>query len=138
VRREARDLYFPPAATLAALGQIDMVSEIRRGRHVEVQTALLRHTVETLHDAGVVVIVVEAPLAPVSRKLYDTALGGDFSRFVQGLVDDFGVRFVPLSSMPRFRDGDFLDLMHVNERGRKKLTRAAAAALRDVAGFVGR
>ncbi len=58
VRREARDLYYPPAATLTALRQIDMVSEIRRGRHVEVQTALLRRTVEKLHDAGIVVIVV--------------------------------------------------------------------------------
>ena len=137
VRQEARRLYFPPAATPTALRQVGMVSEIRRGRHVEVQTALLRRTVEKLADAGIAVVVVETPLAPVSRKLYDAGLDGAFASFVQGLVDDFGVRFVPLSSMARFRDGDFSDLMHVNERGRRRLTRAANAALRKVAGFEG-
>lgn len=136
VRRDIRKL-FPLAGDFVAVDQTDMVSEIERGRHVEVQTALLRSAVETIRRAGIPVIVVETPLHPVSRRLYDVALEEDFAVFARDLAVDPGVRFVPRSEMPAFRDADFIDLMHVSESGRQKLTRAVEPALREMAGFVG-
>ena len=117
---------------ISARPQTDMVSEIRRGQHVEVQEALLRRTVQRLHTAGIAIILVEAPLHPISQRLYDPALREDFEGFAQRLVEDFDVHFVPLDSMRKFRKNDFLDLMHVSLAGRAELTRAADVALREV------
>ena len=121
---------FPERGIGMIFDQADMVSEIQPGRHVAVQRHLLRRAVEVLCGAGATVVVVETPIHPITRGLYDTGLATPFRAFVAELERDLDVRFVPLGAAERFAAGDFLDLIHLDPSGRARLTARTREAVR--------
>ena len=75
---------------IAAIPEIDILREVTPGIHVDVQLALVRRTVERLREAGVVVVVVEAPVHPAGAALYPPRLRTDFRAFGASLAADPG------------------------------------------------
>jgi hypothetical protein len=132
VRQQVRDLV-PGGGDFVAVDQVDMISEISEGRHVEVQQRLLRRVVEILSRAGIRVLVVEPPMHPISAELYDVGTRLSFRRFIDELVESGLVHFVPVDSMPPFDADDFIDLIHLNLAGRSKLMEAVGPALDELA-----
>ena len=107
---------------IAALPEVDILREVTPGIHVDVQLALVRRTVERLREAGVGVVVVEAPVHPAGAAVYPPRLGADFRAFGENLAADPGVVFVPLDAMEPFEESDFKDLLHTSPQGSEKLT----------------
>ena len=64
-------------------GSLNQVLDITRGDHSRVHQALLREAVERLSNAGVKVLIAEAPLHPAAAELYDTSLRTEFLDFAQ-------------------------------------------------------
>lgn len=135
----------PPAAVarlVAAFPDVerDVLDQIVRyvaaagpGPQADVQLALFEGAVENLADAGVKVVIVETPLHPAAYALYDrSALRAVFLDLVGALARRPGVRFVPLEASGPWGPGDMRDVTHVDERGARKLTRAALAEVRDL------
>lgn len=116
----------------AVRAEVQQIRSITRGEHARVQMALVRRGVRALRAAGVAVIVVEAPLHPEAGALYDTSIRTEFLDFAASLVNDYGVRFIPLEESGPFADSEFRDLTHVRGKGTVKLTRTILAAVRDV------
>jgi hypothetical protein len=114
---------------IAAMPEVDILREVTPGIHVEVQLALVRRTVERLREAGVVVVVVEAPVHPVGAALYPPELRADFRAFGESLADTPGVVFVPLEEMEPFAERDFKDLLHTGPQGSEKLTNGIVRGL---------
>ncbi len=130
-RRSTWDLFPPLMDQWNARIQAGTVQEITRGDHVAVQMGLLEAAVRRLRQAGVEVVVVQGVLHPAADDLFDRALVDEFRAFARGLADTQGVRFVATEQMPRFAESDFYDLIHANQRGARKLTRAVVAGLRS-------
>ncbi len=114
---------------IAAMPEVDILREVTPGIHVDVQLALVRRTVERLREAGVGVVVVEAPVHPAGAALYPPQLRTDFRAFGESLAADPGVIFVPLDAMEAFEEGDFKDLLHTGPQGSEKLTNGIVRGL---------
>jgi hypothetical protein len=112
-------------------GQAPWIAEIQRGEHARVQMNVLRRTVEELLMAGVWVVIVEAPLHPVAEILKDPGARGEFVELARDLEGYQGVRFVALSEMPPFESRNFLDLLHVDLVGGRRLTAAMVKAVAE-------
>ena len=112
---------FPGRLPIRQRPYFKLVRTLSRGEHVKLAKALIRNTIEHLHNAGVPIAIIELPIYPIGRKLYDPELRTEFLHFALELVDSFGVRFVPLEAQAEFNDGDFTDMTHVNPKGAKKI-----------------
>jgi hypothetical protein len=130
-RREVFDVFPPATRRENARFQLAQLGEIAPGPHVAVQMGLLRRAVRLLREAGAEVVIVEPPLHPATRDLYDPRLRGDFLDFARALARDPGVRFVPIEASGPFAESDFADLVHVARLGADKLLRATARALHE-------
>ena len=128
-QRHTFDLFPPRMDQFNARLQAGTVQEITPGRHVAVQEALLRRTVERLRAAGIEVIVVQGVMHPAAQDYYDPARREEFARFGAELERSLGARFVPLSALAPFAESDFYDLIHVNRQGSAKVTRGILAGL---------
>ena len=114
---------------IAAMPEVDILREVTPGIHVDVQLALVRRTVGRLREAGVGVVVVEAPVHPAGAALYPPRLRTDFRQFGAGLAEPPGVVFVPLDAMEPFEEDDFKDLLHTGPQGSEKLTNGIVRGL---------
>ena len=131
-RRTTVDLFPPEIDAWRATMQAGTIAEVTRGPHADVQQFLLRRAVERLRAAGVAVLIVETPMHPATRDLYDPSIRDDFAAFAAALAERDGVTFLPIEAMPHFAESDFYDLVHVSWHGSGKLTRAVLDALRAV------
>jgi hypothetical protein len=109
------------AATIEPL-QVPMIRDVAAGEHARIHAALLRASVEALVEAGIEVILVEAPLHPAASLLYDRGLAKDFRELAEELARDPRVSFVR-PAVP-FEGDDFGDLLHLSREGGAKLTGA--------------
>lgn len=111
---------------------LNLLTAIRPGGHARLNQSLIERAVRILRAAGSEVLIVEAPLHPVSYELYDHALTrADFQAFVGRLHDELGVHLFPLEESGPYVADDFDDPLHLRpprgrELGRATLERAAA------------
>jgi hypothetical protein len=129
-RREILSSFGPAADPRFVDLSIDFVAEITAGPHAELQRSFMQRTAALLRARGVEVLVVEGPLHPRARQLYDAGLRRDFLAFMERLERELGVHFTPLEELPPFPAGDFKDLLHTRGSGSAKLTDAIVRALR--------
>lgn len=120
-----------PHVRLASLkNHFNMINEITHGPHSRIHRNLFRRTVESLREAGIQVVIAEAPLHPLSSQIYDSTIRQEFLAFVATLQDDLEVYFVPLESSGPYTSEDFGDMIHLR-RGSAKLTRAVDSVIRE-------
>ena len=119
----------PRRLQIAALPEVDILREVTPGIHVAVQLGLVRRTVTRLRAAGIVVVLVEAPVHPVATEIYSAKLTAEFRDFAAGLAQSPGIEFVPLTTLESFETGDFNDLLHTGPRGAEKLTEGIVRGL---------
>ncbi len=105
------------------------IYNITRGEHCAIQQGLVRRTVRGLTQAGVEVVIVEAPLHPLAAEIYDLTIRDEYLDFAATLEQDFGAHVVPLESSGPFEAEDFSDPVHVRPSGAVKLTRATLRAV---------
>jgi hypothetical protein len=75
--------------------------------------------------------VIELPLHPGSRGLYDPTIRSEFRAFIARVAREDGFGFVGLDAQPTYRDEVWKDLTHLNPVGAQILTREiVSAALR--------
>jgi hypothetical protein len=104
------------------------VRSMVRGPHVRINQSLLRRAVERLSEAGIRVMIVEAPLHPMTAELYDRTISAEFVGFARGLENDLGVRFIPHEATGTYAHGDFIDFVHLGASGSSRFTRVVASA----------
>ncbi len=105
------------------------IYNLTRGQHSRIQQRFVRRSVRRLTQAGVEVVIVEAPLHPLAAEIHELTIREDFLGFAASLERDFGLRSVLLESSGPFAADDFWDPVHVNEPGAVKLTRATLSAV---------
>ncbi len=119
----AREFQGPLAPTVRTL-QIPMVREITAGTHAPIQSHLIRRGVERLQEAGIEVVIVETPLHPATRELYDSGLRAEFLELANGLDEMPGVTFLSLDEVGPFGAEDFGDVLHLGRSGQERISRA--------------
>lgn len=105
-------------------GQVYWMAETHRGEHAAVQMHIVRRTVHELVRAGVWVVIVEAPLHPIAKRLQMREARAEFLQFAHELERHEDVRFVPLSAQAPFERTDFVDLLHLDLEGSTRMTTA--------------
>lgn len=105
------------------------IQAITAGPHVDAQREFLRRAVEIFRDAGSEVVILELPLHPSTRRLYDSELRADFLALAAELERDLAARVIRLEDQPGFERSDFWDLIHVGPEGEKKLTQTILTAI---------
>jgi len=100
---------------------LNLIHAIRPGDHAALEQHLIEGALEILRSAGCEVLIVEAPLHPVSYELYDrAATRPEFLAFVERLRSELGVHFLPLEESGPFEADDFEDPLHLRPaRGRE-------------------
>ncbi len=130
-RARALDLRFPGSPPIRSRMQFKLVRSITRGAHAAVQMNLFQRSFQILREAGIPLTVIELPLHPGSRGVFDSTIRGDFHQFVGRLAREYGFEFVRLDAQPAYRDEYFKDMTHLNPVGAQVLTREiVSAALR--------
>ncbi len=128
---EEFDARFPGRGSIIGRSQFGLLRSVTPGRHSDIHLALSEQSIEVLRAGGVEVVLVEPPIYPGARALYDSSLRGQFLNFAERLVRDHGVHFVPLDDQPEYGDEDFVDLTHMGRSGVLKFTEAVLEALPD-------
>jgi hypothetical protein len=113
-------------ARLAAPVPVSRLNRQLRAWHVESDTdeetlgwRAMRRFLELARDRGVQVLVLPAPLNPADRWMY--LQGIDLDRVDQRVAElcrRLGAAFVARQRLPDFRVEDFIDIAHLNSRGR--------------------
>lgn len=101
------------------------------GRHVELAHDLLTVAVERLIEAGIPVVLVEAPLHPATRQLHVRALRNEFLQALAGLLARDGVGLVMETQLGPFPSTDFVDLGTLGPRGRLRAAPTTVRRLRE-------
>jgi len=108
---------------------VDLLSHIALGPHTSLNQLMLLRTVELLRQNDVEVIVVEAPVHPAAGEIYDSDLRAAFLEFAGDLETRYGLHFVSLEAMPSFGAKEFIDMVHLDKVGARKLTQAIERAV---------
>ncbi len=119
---------------------LSQVLTIQRGDHLRVNKDLVRSTVRSLAEAGVKVLIVEAPNHPEAVNFHDPTLRDDFLELARDLKRELGMRFIPVESSGPFESDDFYDMTHLDGRtdGTARLTRRILAAVHEILGLESR
>jgi hypothetical protein len=72
---------------------------------------------------GVKLVVISGPVHPLITKCYPEEIDLRYHSFLSRQAEKLGFAYLPQSHLPRFAEQDFIDFTHLNESGRKKLTR---------------
>ncbi len=102
--------------------QINSLINLRGGAGLELQQTFARDTIQRFTRAGSRVVILELPVYPAARRLYDPKMRVSFLDFAAQMERDFGVRLIPLEQQPDYRGYDFADFMHVGKRGAYRAT----------------
>jgi len=105
------------------LVRIKQVNSIAQGHHASVQMELIEKAVKVMTRGGIDVVLVEGPLLPWSRDLYEREARREFRRWVAKLAEGPGVTFVSEQELGRTRARDFADLTHLSEDGSLDFTK---------------
>ncbi len=90
---------------------------------------------ENVVEAGIKLIVLDAPVHRATRKVYDVAkIDRDMRDFFTNSAREIGFSYYPIESLPPFTDDEFADFLHLNYRGRDKFTAAIEEILRKELG----
>ncbi len=114
---------FPGRYRLTNRPYFRLVRNLSDGDNAVIKTALVRAAIQHVAESDVPVAIVELPIYALGRRLYDPRLRREFHRVVGSMVDQYGLRFVPLEEQPTYEDGDFIDMTHTNHKGGLKLLR---------------
>ncbi len=123
---------FPHLTARAVRLVFQQIHRITRGPHFEIKAGLLRRAIKRLSEAGVKVVIAEAPVHPLAEEIYDPTIRMEFLTLASSLEKQFGTRFIPLESSGPFEPEEFKDLTHLNHRGARKLTRAILGVVDEV------
>lgn len=102
--------------------QINSLINLRGGAQLELQQSFVRDTIQRFTHAGSRVVILELPVYPAARRLYDPKMRGSFLNFAAQMERDFGVRLIPLEQQPGYPAYDFADFMHVGKRAAYRAT----------------
>ncbi|RKY20081.1 MAG: hypothetical protein DRQ55_08840 [Planctomycetota bacterium] len=117
---------------LARPQQVALCRAVQRGRHAEVQVALLVSAVEALSAAGTPVLLVEGPLHTRTRVLFDRPIRTELLESLAPLVAHDRVSLVTEHQTGPFPPGDFADLLTLDADGRARLAEALARPVRGM------
>ena len=120
---------FPATRPSVVTDSFKRIHWMTRGDHATLQQEFIRYTVRRLSAGGAEVILAEAPLHPLSRRIYDTTIRQDFLRFAAALEKDFGVHLLAREDFGAFASGDFTDLVHLGPSGGRRMTRELLSAI---------
>lgn len=123
------DARFAGPGSVSDRPQFELVRSVSRGRHAEINLKLVRRTIEVLIQAGGRIILVEPPIYPEARALYDPIARQEFQWFARDMARDERVSYVGLEQGPVFEDEDFSDLTHLERAGAFKFTRVIIDAI---------
>ena len=122
-----------PHLSARGVGMVfNQIHRISRGSHSEVQAGLLRRAVRRLVEAGVKVVIAEAPVHPLAVEIYDPTIRKEFVALAANLESQFGARFIPLETSGPYEPEDFKDMTHLAGSGGAKLTAAIVATVDDM------
>ena len=125
------DRDFPGPGSIADRLQFATIRSIALGEHAQANLALTRRTVEILIRAGSRVVLVEPPIYPRARALYDAGAREEFVRFARTLSEHESVTFVSLDQNSEYALQDFNDLTHLNRQGANTFTLALLEVIAD-------
>ena len=116
---------------------LSQVLTIQRGDHLRINIDLVRSTVRSLTEAGVKVLIVEAPNHPEAANFHDPTIRDDFLKLARDLNRELGMRFIAVESSGPFESDDFYDMTHLDGKtdGTARLTRRILAAVHEVLGL---
>ncbi|MFT5695897.1 MAG: hypothetical protein ACI9QQ_001876 [Myxococcota bacterium] len=123
------DAQFPGPVSIASRPQFRSLRSISTGDHARANLALLSRTIEILTEVGTRVVIIEPPLYPRARALYDERAREEFLRFAEEAATHELVSFVPLSSSRKFGPLGFKDLTHLNGAGGRPFARIVTNAI---------
>jgi hypothetical protein len=123
------DAEFPGRTSIARRPQFHALRSISSGEHAQANLRLLKNTIEILTEEGAKVVIVEPPLYPRARLLYDDVARNEFVNFAEQAAMHELVRFVPLPKDSTFGAQDFHDLTHLNSAGARSFSRIVIDAI---------
>jgi hypothetical protein len=112
----------PPAMDPQRLAaQSAACAAITRGPHAPVQAELIMDAVVSLRDAGIPVLLVEAPLHPATRPLFDRPIRVQLVEALAPLVVEHGAVLLTEQQTGPYGSTEFVDLLFLSEAGRRRL-----------------
>lgn len=114
---------------------INLLTAIRPGDHARLNQYLIERAVRVLRAVGSEVLIVEAPLHPVSYELYDhAATRAEFQAFVGRLRSEQGVHVLTLEESGPYGADDFDDPLHLRPPRGRELGRATLVRAGEILG----
>jgi hypothetical protein len=85
-----------------------------------IQLAFFDEVLKSLNKLGCAVLVVGMPTVESNRQLLPAEFWTEYKTIVSSKCRSFGARWIDLSDSPEFVQADFVDTVHMNDRGGKK------------------
>jgi hypothetical protein len=82
-------------------------------------------------EEDVEVIAIDLPRNPLLGKMYDRSLDSDHELFMRQQASDIGFTYISRREMPVFKSVDFLDLVHMNDVGRDRMSKFLKQYIND-------
>ncbi len=86
-----------------------------------VQISFFRELLRDLNEKGCAVLVVEMPTLPCNRSLLPDSFWAEYRHTLAEICQQSKTTWVDLSTSPDFQKSDYLDTVHLNDRGGIKL-----------------
>lgn len=138
---DAARLAFPTASPEQLARQVDACLQVRRGPHAELRTGLASDVLRRLLARGAFVVLVEAPLHPATRRLFERPIRNELLEQLAPLASD-GLMVLTEQQTGPFPPSEFDDLLNLGQVGRARLAgelkRRLRSQLADVAVPAGR
>jgi hypothetical protein len=107
-------------------------ASITRGPHAPVQAELLMEAVAALRAAEIPVLLVEAPLHPATRPMFDRPIRVQLVEALAPLVVEHGAVMLTEQQTGPYGSTDFDDLLSLGEAGRRRLVDGLARTARGM------
>jgi len=93
-----------------------------QSRHIELNKTLFTVFTQEITRKGICLVVISAPMHPLSHELYKNKLDSEFNGFIEQTAREQGFIYIASDQLPHFSEDDFIDFTHLNSAGRNKLT----------------
>lgn len=94
------------------------------------ETESFKYLVKKLSNNGIKVIILEMPLNPIIKNSINKESRKNFSSFITNISKEYNANYLDLSN--DFKSEEFIDLSHLNEKGRAKLAEVIRSRKKNV------